>query len=386
MSPRSSFVRAGALLGGGLLATALAGCERPPTDEVQNGYRGTAMVQVYNPRVLAEEGPRNIVPAALPAVPAAPGAPLAGQIYQNVQVLGGLSIGEFTRTMQAITEWVVPKDAAPEEAGCNYCHNGANFAEDAKYTKVVARKMLQMTQVINSEWKPHVQNVGVTCYTCHRGQPVPAEVWFADVDATAARGLGNRAGQNQATAAVNYASLPSDPFTPFLLNAEPIRFTGATALPTGNRKSVKQAEWTFALMTHMSQSLGVNCTYCHNSRAFNDWEQSPPQRNTAWYGIRMARALNNDYMLPLTDVFPAHRKGALGDVAKLNCATCHQGAYKPLYGAPMLKDYVTALSGPTPVPPPAETPAEAPVEPADSASMPAVPTTAAATGDIARPG
>jgi photosynthetic reaction center cytochrome c subunit len=60
---------------------------------------------------------------------------------------------------------------------------------------------------------------------------------------------------------------------------------------------------------------------------------------TAWQGIRMARSLNRDYMVPLTDTFPAHRHGPTGDVAKLNCATCHQGAHKPLYGAPMAKDY-----------------------------------------------
>ena len=28
----------------------LAGCERPPVDPVQNGYRGTAMAQIVNPR------------------------------------------------------------------------------------------------------------------------------------------------------------------------------------------------------------------------------------------------------------------------------------------------------------------------------------------------
>jgi photosynthetic reaction center cytochrome c subunit len=33
------------------------------------------------------------------------------------------------------------------------------------------------------------------------------------------------------------------------------------------------------------------------------------------------------------------RKGPLGDPYKIYCTTCHQGAYKPLYGAPMLKDY-----------------------------------------------
>lgn len=346
-----------------LAAVVTAGCERPPVDEVQNGYRGTAMVQMYNPRVVAEQAAANVVPAALPAAPE--GGPASGTIYQNVQVLGGLSIAEFTRTMTAMTEWVVPKDAPAAEAGCNYCHVGANFADDGKYTKVVARKMLQMTQKINADWKPHVQGTGVTCYTCHRGQPVPAEIWFQDVDNTASAGLGNRAGQNRSTPAINAASLPSDPFTPFLLGAEPIRFTGDTALPSGNRKSVKQAEWTFALMTHMSQGLGVNCTYCHNSRAFNDWDQSPPQRAVAYHGIRMARELNNEFMVPLTEVFPAHRKGPLGDVAKLNCATCHQGAYKPLYGASMLQDYKTALAGPVPAPAPAveETPpAEAPAE------------------------
>jgi photosynthetic reaction center cytochrome c subunit len=92
-------------------------------------------------------------------------------------------------------------------------------------------------------------------------------------------------------------------------------------------------------MTHMSTSLGVNCTYCHNTRSFQSWEGSPPQRVTAYHGIRMARDVNNEYMVPLTEVFPVERKGPGGDVAKVSCATCHQGAYKPLYGFPMLKDY-----------------------------------------------
>jgi photosynthetic reaction center cytochrome c subunit len=53
----------------------------------------------------------------------------------------------------------------------------------------------------------------------------------------------------------------------------------------------------------------------------------------------MVRAINNQYLVPLTATFPASRRGALGDVAKVDCATCHQGAYKPLYGVSMLKDY-----------------------------------------------
>jgi photosynthetic reaction center cytochrome c subunit len=38
----------------------------------------------------------------------------------------------------------------------------------------------------------------------------------------------------------------------------------------------------------------------------------------------------------------------MGDVAKVNCATCHQGAYKPLYGAQMAKDYAGLVGAPAP--------------------------------------
>ena len=34
-----------------------------------------------------------------------------------------------------------------------------------------------------------------------------------------------------------------------------------------------------------------------------------------------------------------------GDVAKLNCATCHPGAFKPLYGVSMLKDHPELAGG-----------------------------------------
>ena len=113
-------------------------------------------------------------------------------------------------------------------------------------------------------------------------------------------------------------------------------------------------------MMHMSDGLGVNCTYCHNTQNFAKWEGAPPQRVTAWHGIRMAREINTTYIEPLAPVFPAARLGATGDVAKVNCATCHQGAYKPLYGASMLRDYpqlgritgATGATGKAAVPPP----------------------------------
>ena len=230
---------------------------------------------------------------------------------------------------------------APPDQSCNYCHGVNIIAERLdKYTKVVARRMLQMVADINQDWKSHVQNIGVTCYTCHRGQPVPANIWFEAPAPNHALGMAQMAaGKNHPSVVANGSSLPDDPFTPFLLGDNNIRVQGTEALPYGNLTSIKQADWTWSLMMHFSESLGVNCTYCHNSRAWSDWSQSSPQRVTAWYGIRMVREQNINYLQPLTSVFPHARLGVLADAPKVNCATCHQGAYKPLYGVSMLKDY-----------------------------------------------
>jgi photosynthetic reaction center cytochrome c subunit len=92
-------------------------------------------------------------------------------------------------------------------------------------------------------------------------------------------------------------------------------------------------------MISQSRSLGVNCTYCHNSRQFSSWREAPPQRVTAYHGILMLRDVNQNYLAPLQPVYPAVRLGAMGDAPKAQCVTCHNGAYKPLYGAQMTKDF-----------------------------------------------
>lgn len=322
-------------------AALMSGCERPPIDTVQTGFRGTGMELVYNPRTLEKTESLHQAPAALD--PADKSGPRARQVYQNVKVLGDLSVGEFTRVMVSMTQWIAP------EQGCGYCHNLQNFADDSMYTKVVARRMTQMTQHLNASWKNHVADTGVTCYTCHRGQAVPNQVWFAPDDSKLAKGmLGQRNGQNEPAGSVGGSSLPKDPFTAYLQKDTPIRQISQTALPQGinsTGSSTQMTEATYGLMMHMSTGLGVNCAFCHNSRNFSDWKQSPPQRVTAYHGIRMVRELNNEFITPLTSTFPRNRLGPKGDVAKVNCATCHQGAYKPLYGEPMAKLY-PELQGP----------------------------------------
>ncbi len=306
-----------------VVVVAATACERPPVDVVQTGFRGVALEYVENPRTL--EDSINAINDRIPQVQPIPAGvgdlPVADPgTYENVQVLGHLSAAEFTLTMNAVTQWVAP------EAGCNYCHvvgpDSVNYASDAIYTKLVARRMFQMVQDINVNWSEHVgEDRGVNCWTCHQGQPVPTNYWFYTDENQPLR---------------------------WYLDRDDFRVQGPVALASQgeNLNTIKQTRGAYSLMINMSNALGVNCTYCHNSARFADWDESAPQRVTALRGLRMLRNANMEYMVPLQDVWPTDvaeyashpdrpRLGPLGDGPKMMCATCHQGAYKPQYSNPV---------------------------------------------------
>ncbi len=289
---------------------ALAACDLGEKQAVQVGFRGTAMEQTYDNSQLDAKFAQVAIPAPVPPAGASPPGPLP---WQNVQVLNDISVAEFNRTMIAMSTWVAGT------GNCAYCHNLGNLAADTLpngepiYTKIVARRMLQMTRHINAQYSQHVANTGVTCYTCHLGKPLPNGLWF-------------------------YAS--QNDYLRHYLDRDGARVISHEIAPSNNnRSSVKQTEWTYALMISQSKSLGVNCTYCHNSRLFSSWEEAPPARVTAYHGIMMLRDVNTNFLSPLEPVYPAVRLGPMGDAPKAQCITCHNGAYKPLYGAQMAKDY-----------------------------------------------
>lgn len=339
-----------------LLTVVLTGCQFfEKRDNVQLGFRGTAMELTVGHEDRAQKVNAITLPPVLPPAGPSPPGPLP---WRNVQVLNDISIGEFNRMMVAMSTWVAGN------GNCAYCHDVRNLAADTLadgkpiYTKVVARRMLQMTREINANWSQHVANTGVTCYTCHRGKPVPEGIWFYNGHATQVqRHYLDRDGAR----VVSHEISPSN----------------------ANRSSVKQTEWTYALMISMSKALDVNCTYCHNSRQFASWEQAPKARVTAYHGIRMLRELNTGYLGPLQSVLPKERLGPMGDAPKLQCLTCHQGAYKPLYAAQLAHAY-PAIWGRNewngaPFPAASRYPApsvSAPAPPAASSPAPAAPDSA----------
>lgn len=312
----------------------LAGCEFGPKATVQNGYRGTGMNQVVNNRYVTRQ---QAIPANIYETPDDSG-PRASETYQNVQVLGGISTERFNHFMANMNNWVVPAGLPESEQGCNYCHNPNNMASDEKYQKVAARKMIQMNQNINANWKSHVQETGVTCWTCHRGNAIPKNVWALDGPDGNGTITGKKYGQNTPDARVGFASLPNQGFARYLLasNSMNARVGSPGIHPSPNHVvSTKEAEKVFGFMTHMSTSMGVNCTFCHNSGSFQAWNMSTPKRALSWYAIRMIRDSNENYVTVLNNVLPADQKGPHGDPYKVNCATCHNGINKPMYGVSM---------------------------------------------------
>jgi photosynthetic reaction center cytochrome c subunit len=298
------------------------------------------METVVNPRTRAPLLAANVMPEPVwPYEPSPEGTPLASEVYENVQVLGDLSVGEFTRLMTSITAWVSP------EAGCNYCHNPANLASDDIYTKVVSRRMIQMTQHINGEWSDHVGSNGVNCYTCHRGNNVPEYILFEEGDSAYGNKpfAGWRDGQNRPVATVAYSTLPTAAVEKYLTSdkAPSVRIGSAGPFSDGsNPLTTKDAEYSYGLMMNWSASLGVNCTFCHYTGNFGNWELSTPARVTAYHGLNMVKALNGGFLTPLGPEYPPHRLGPVnGDAPKAYCATCHQGQNKPLGGADAVSAY-----------------------------------------------
>jgi photosynthetic reaction center cytochrome c subunit len=259
----------------------------------------------------------------------------ARDVYPDLKVLGDISVDEFGLLMANITAWVVPADAPPEQSGCNYCHNPENMASYEKYTKTVALSMLRMTRNINVNWQQHVKGTGVTCYTCHRGKALPAYSWSFTPEARTDTILGNKHGQNTPAKVVGYSSLPNDPNGWYFVGNREIRVAANEIHPGNQPANIHDAEATYGLMMRVSGALGVNCTFCHNTHSFRDWETSRLQRVTAWHGIRMVRQANEEYIQPLQTVFPADmgRLGPMGDPLKVNCQTCL------LYTSPSPRDH-----------------------------------------------
>ena len=334
-------------VGGAVLVAALIITWGNPaeTSTMQTGPRGSGMGVVE--LVANREAVDPTVEAYTSDAPYAPeeGDALAKDVYKNVQVLGDVTEDNFDRMMASITAWVSPDE------GCAYCHgDDETYAKDDLYTKVVARRMIQMTQLINEEYEGHVAPAGVNCYTCHRGEAIPSDIWFKR--SPVLQNVSSwSANQNFATLQSSSTSLPTDALEQYLLGDETISVHDLEPRASNEgTAAIQNAERTYSLMNYYANSLGVNCTFCHNTRAFYDGEQVTPQWAVANEARAMVQDINNDYLVPLKDAYPANRLGPRhSDAPKAACKTCHKGVYKPLGGMDMISDWPELATTETPV-------------------------------------
>ncbi len=323
------------------------------TDSMQTGPRGTGMS--LTEFVSEASTPDPDVAELFADEPFVPedGEALARDIYENVPVLGDLTEDNFLRLMNAITLWVSPDE------GCAYCHGEGDvetYGDDSLYTKAVSRRMIEMTRNINEFWGDHVSasnEVGVTCFTCHRGEPVPSGIWHQVAPVTNAT-AGWSANQNLATPVSQSTSLPSDALEKYLADYETIGVhdleSRVPGVPGRDVPSIQDAERTYALMNHFANSLGVNCVFCHSSRAFYEGSEVTPQWGVASLGIAMVRELNTEFLVPLADLLPEERLGPLhADAPKVGCKTCHKGYQKPLQGENVIADWPELRNSGAPV-------------------------------------
>ncbi len=323
----------------------------PPIPAIQMGPPPTSMIQ-FGRGQLNEPVSQNLLPV-LP--PPSAGGPSATAAYHNVKVLTDVSAAEFMRLQEAMTRWVSPRK------GCDFCHAGKDYASDAKPEKHVARLMLAMTRHINADWKQHVKEQGVTCYTCHRGKPVPAEVWYPSIPRPK-HGIAAKQ-ENWREVADNVKKFfPDDSLDLYLLGEEPIAAQSRTALPSGTVAEQIVVKRIYEMMMEMSEGIGVNCGYCHNSRALMSWYQGTPYRWDGYWGIELTRDLNRNYLLQVPGILPQKRElvhetawpvlpdresGPLAGNGLVLCATCHEARPQPLDGASELGAY-PGLTGPAP--------------------------------------
>jgi hypothetical protein len=90
----------------------------------------------------------------------------AEQVYKNIQVFKGMPASQLQSVMAFMSGSLGVK--------CSHCHTPGAFEKDDKAAKQTARRMIRMVFDINKG------NFGgenaVSCYTCHRGQPMPLAV------------------------------------------------------------------------------------------------------------------------------------------------------------------------------------------------------------------
>lgn len=287
----------------------------------------------------------------------------------NVQVLQGMSSAQIWTYMQQYVSGGLG-------VGCQYCHNINNFASDEIPQKASARAMLRLVNDVNSEFivgLPNWRGNYVQCATCHNNQPNNMEGFGAQfANSVPPIQVVVDPLDEQGQPIIDPALKPAEIAEPVLLTDsilfyiynyqvwrpfdenDPESGRGSLALTLEDGRTQEQVTINQNVMNYQSWSLGVGCTFCHNSRNFVAYE-TDPAGNLA-NPVYALNKLKAQRMMQLTTWLAANwlEYGAVGNAAiptireggaseysyrQLSdgqfynvpgCYTCHQGNSVPL--------------------------------------------------------
>jgi Photosynthetic reaction centre cytochrome C subunit len=100
--------------------------------------------------------------------------------------MGGVALADF-KNLQVLPKTISKDDlkaymkAQAKALGveCDYCHDVPDMASDKNDKKLIARKMIQMTNDVNDRWLKGMKDADknkVTCATCHQGHEQPPKL------------------------------------------------------------------------------------------------------------------------------------------------------------------------------------------------------------------
>ena len=88
---------------------------------------------------------------------------LSVEVYENIQVYPNLPANGLQSVMEGYSQAL--------GVGCEYCHTVGEWASDDLLMKLMARRMLEIQNGLESEY---LSGDGtLSCWTCHRGEAVP---------------------------------------------------------------------------------------------------------------------------------------------------------------------------------------------------------------------
>ena len=203
---------------------------------------------------------------------------LAEDVYQHVEIFKGKPATVLLPAMNALRGLLGVE--------CTHCHTQFDWANDGKPTKMKARQHFQMIRFINHDY--FADKNAASCWTCHRGQAVPAAFPRDPVAIERAGRLMNIPAQS--------ADKPAEQV---FKNIQSLKGVPAGRFPL--------------IMTLFTTSLGVDCKHCHADDSYASDDKSEKEKARQMLGMVSKGILREFY----------------GGSGPVGCYTCHQGRVKP---------------------------------------------------------